>query len=115
MVLYFGCRAPDIDYLYSDEWQEYPKELGGKFKIYTACSRVQGKEKVYVQHLLSGHREMVRKAIVDDGGYVYFCGDAKSMVKSVEDVLRNIVGDGQEGDAELQLLKMRKRLQLDVW
>jgi NADPH-ferrihemoprotein reductase len=70
---------------------------------------------VYVQQLLSGHREMVRKAIVDDGGYVYICGDAKGMAKSVEDVLRNIVGDGQDGEAELQLLKKKKRLQLDVW
>jgi NADPH-ferrihemoprotein reductase len=115
ILLYFGCRAPDIDYLYSDEWQEYAKELDGKFKVYTAFSRVPGKDKVYVQQLLSGHREMVRKAIVDDGGYVYICGDAKGMAKSVEDVLRNIVGDGQDGEAELQLLKKKKRLQLDVW
>jgi NADPH-ferrihemoprotein reductase len=74
-----------------------------------------------VQDLLWDDRSKVADAIINGKGYIYICGDAKSMAKSVEDILAKILGEAKggtmevEGAAELKLLKERSRLMLDVW
>jgi NADPH-ferrihemoprotein reductase len=117
VVLFYGCRSPSSDYLYSEEWSTYAQELDGKFKMFTAFSRVKGKPKVYVQHLISEERKRVEEAIIGRKGYVYICGDAGHMAKDVEDVLREVLARGKpsEGEREFQLLKSEGRLHLDVW
>jgi NADPH-ferrihemoprotein reductase len=77
--------------------------------------------KIYVQDLIWQDREHIANAILKDKGYVYICGDAKSMSKSVEETLTRILGEAKggtaevEGVAEMKLLKERSRLMLDVW
>ena len=85
--------------------------------MFTAFSRVKGKPKVYVQHLISEERKRVEEAIIGRKGYVYICGDAGHMAKDVEDVLREALARGKpsEGEREFQLLKSEGRLHLDVW
>ncbi|PCH40164.1 NADPH-dependent cytochrome P450 oxidoreductase [Wolfiporia cocos MD-104 SS10] len=123
--LYFGCRRSDQDFLYSEEWPEYTKELHGKFTMRCAFSREPPYKpdgsKIYVQDLLWEDHEQVADAILNGKGYVYVCGDAKSMSKSVEETLCKILGEAKggtaevEGAAELKLLKERSRMLLDVW
>ena len=122
--LYFGCRRSDQDFLYKDEWPEYAKELHGKFIMRNAFSRENYKpdgSKIYVQDLIWEDAEQIADAIINGKGYVYICGDAKSMSKSVEEALCRILGEAKggsaevEGAAELKLLKERNRLLLDVW
>lgn len=121
ITLFYGCRHPDVDYLYAEEWQEYKKELGDKFQIHTAFSRVQGKPKVYVQQLISNERENIKQALVEKKGYAYICGDAKHMARDVEDLLKEILGEAKggtkekEGAAEWKLMQDRNRILLDVW
>ena len=123
--LYFGCRRSDVDFLYKDEWSEYAKELQGKFIMRCAFSReppfkADG-SKIYVQDLILEDREQIADSIINGKGYVYICGDAKGMSKSVEEALCRILGEAKggsaeiEGAAELKLLKERNRLLLDVW
>ncbi|CCM01900.1 uncharacterized protein FIBRA_03971 [Fibroporia radiculosa] len=123
--LYFGCRRSDQDFLYKDEWTEYAKELHGKFTMRCAFSRQPPYQpdgsKIYVQDLLWEDHEQIADAILNGKGYVYVCGDAKSMSKAVEETLCRILGEAKggsaevEGAAELKLLKERSRMLLDVW
>jgi NADPH-ferrihemoprotein reductase len=110
--------------LYKNEWPQYAEELDGKFVMHTAFSREVYKpdgSKRYVQDLLWDDKEHVADAIINGKGYVYICGDAKSMSKSVEEKLARILGEAKggtaevEGVAEMKLLKERSRLMVDVW
>jgi len=122
--LYFGCRTSDQDFLYKDEWDGYKQELLGKFVMRNSFSREVYRpdgSKIYVQDLIWEDKDAIADAILNGKGYVYICGDAKSMSKAVEETLCKILGEAKggsgevEGAAELKLLKERSRLLLDVW
>jgi NADPH-ferrihemoprotein reductase len=125
ITLFYGCRKSTEDFLYHDEWPRYIEELKGKFVMHNAFSREPPYKpdggKIYVQDLLWQDRENVAEAIINGKGYVYVCGDAKSMSKAVEETLARILGEAKggtaevEGAAEVKLLKERSRLMLDVW
>ena len=115
MYLFYGCRRSDEDFLYKDEWPEYTAELGGKFKMLCAFSREQAKpdgSKVYVQDIIWDCRAELTPLILEKRAYIYICGDAKSMSKSVEERLAQMLGDAKGGGdgvgaKELKLLKDR--------
>ncbi|KAI0051134.1 NADPH-dependent cytochrome P450 oxidoreductase [Auriscalpium vulgare] len=125
LSLFYGCRRSDEDFLYKEEWADYTKELKGKFQLHAAFSREPPYKpdggKIYVQDLVWEDRANIADAILNGKGYIYICGDAKNMSKSVEDTLARILGEAKggsaqvEGAAELKLLKERSRLMLDVW
>ncbi|KAG7088605.1 hypothetical protein E1B28_012579 [Marasmius oreades] len=125
ITLFYGCRRSTEDFLYEDEWPKYKEELRGKFSMHYAFSRGAARKpdgsKIYVQDLIWDDRENVADAILNGKGYVYICGDAKNMAKSVEEMLGRILGEAKggsaevEGAAEMKLLKERSRLMLDVW
>ncbi|KAI0284004.1 NADPH-dependent cytochrome P450 oxidoreductase [Russula aff. rugulosa BPL654] len=125
IFLFYGCRRSNEDYLYKEEWPEYTRELQGKFTMRSAFSREPPYKpdggKIYVQDLIWQDRTQVADAILNGKGYIYICGDAKNMAKSVEDTLARILGEAKggsaevEGAAEMKLLKDRSRLMLDVW
>lgn len=123
--LFYGCRKSTEDFLYKEEWPQYTEELKGKFNMHSAFSREAPYKadgsKIYVQDLIWEDRANVSDAILNGKGYIYICGDAKSMAKQVEDTLAKILGEAKggtaevEGAAEMKLLKERSRLMLDVW
>ncbi|OCF59039.1 NADPH-ferrihemoprotein reductase [Kwoniella mangroviensis CBS 10435] len=124
MYLFYGCRKPNEDFLYKDEWPEYEKELKGVFRMKVAFSREMTKpdgSKVYVQDLIHDLRSELAPLIVDKRAYIYICGDAKSMSKAVEERLTQMLGEAKGGSAqvegvkELKMLKERNRLMTDVW
>ncbi|KAK7056642.1 hypothetical protein VNI00_002359 [Paramarasmius palmivorus] len=125
ITLFYGCRKSTEDFLYRDEWPQYQEELKGKFVMHTATSREGPRKpdgsKIYVQDLIWQDKENIADSILNGKGYVYICGDAKSMAKAVEEVLTKILGEAKggsaevEGAAEIKLLKERSRLMLDVW
>ena len=69
--------------------------------------------KVYVQDLIHDLRADLSKLILDKRAYIYICGDAKSMQKSVEEELRIMLAEAKggspqvEGAKEFKLLKDR--------
>lgn len=128
MYLFYGCRSSKEDYLYKDEWPEYQAVLGDKFKMFVAISREGPRKpdgsKIYVQDLLAREKEGIADALLNGKGYVYVCGDAKNMSKSVEAQLGRILGEGKagaegnleaEGLKELNFLKEKSRYLTDVW
>lgn len=115
--LIFGNPQFSQDFLYQTEWQQWAKE-----KYLTAYdfawSRDQA-EKIYVQHKLLEKGAQLWQWL-QDGAYLYVCGDAKKMAKDVEQALLSIFreqGKLSEEDAEayLDTLREEKRYQRDVY
>ena len=88
--LFFGDRSFTHDFLYQLEWQD---ALADKSltRMDVAFSRDRP-EKVYVQHRLWERRRDVVDWL-DDGAFLYVCGDAKSMAKDVRAVLVRAYAD----------------------
>ncbi|KAI1030063.1 hypothetical protein LB504_010362 [Fusarium proliferatum] len=118
MVLFFGCRQKDEDFLYQEEWKAYESELEGKFKLITAFSR-EGAGKAYVQHRLKEAATEVYQLLEQDG-HIYVCGDAARMAKDVGYTLAEIIAQGRgvgltEAKAVLKDMRAENRYQEDVW
>eukprot|EP01026_Neomeris_dumetosa_P056801 TRINITY_DN5202_c0_g1_i11.p1 TRINITY_DN5202_c0_g1~~TRINITY_DN5202_c0_g1_i11.p1 ORF type:complete len:680 (-),score=89.85 TRINITY_DN5202_c0_g1_i11:366-2333(-) len=118
MVLYFGCRRRDQDYLYGDQLEQWAQE--GIITLYTAFSRENSGKKVYVQHRLKESGSQVWDLLNDQKGHFYVCGDAARMAGDVEAVLLEIVQEfgnrGKEQALEyLDALAASGRYQKDVW
>ncbi len=115
--LLFGDRTFTQDFLYQVEWQKYLKS-GLLTQLDVAFSRDQ-QEKVYVQHRILEHAEQVWQWI-QDGAYIYVCGDATRMAKDVNDALVSVAkehgGLSQEKAEEfINDLRKAKRYQRDVY
>lgn len=123
MMLFFGCRNANEDYLYADEWARYQKELGGRLDVVVAFSRPKGKQegkKMYIQDALRAQAAKVVELVVEQGAFVYICGAAKMAAevrKALVDVIAREKGWGvQEAEGWVaKELKAVRRLQEDVW
>ncbi len=114
--LFFGERYRQTDFLYQSYWEELITQ--GKLRLDCAFSRDQA-EKVYVQHLmLQQARDLW--AWIQEGAYLYVCGDASRMAKDVDKTLHTIAE--KEGSlspdaakAFIKALKNEGRYQRDVY
>jgi NADPH-ferrihemoprotein reductase len=117
MILFFGCRHPDEDFIYRDELEEMERGLGGKLRIITAFSRA-AEPRLYVQdRIREAGSDVVR--LLDDGASLYICGRAamaREVEKGVEDAMRAARGwedDAMEGWTKG--IKRQRKWQEDVW
>ncbi|ANE48917.1 NADPH--cytochrome P450 reductase [Paenibacillus swuensis] len=115
--LYFGCRRPEEDYLYKQELEGYQNE--GIVKLHTACSRVEGQPKTYVQHLMRDNGEQLIQ-LIDNGAKLYVCGDGSKMAPDVEATLCQAYSDVHKVTTEeaaewLNKLQQEGRYAKDVW
>jgi sulfite reductase (NADPH) flavoprotein alpha-component len=115
--LFFGDRTFTQDFLYQVEWQKYLKS-GLLNRLDVAFSRDQA-EKVYVQHRILENAEQVWQWI-QEGAYIYVCGDATRMAKDVHEALVIVAeqqGKMSRDDAEefINELRKAKRYQRDVY
>jgi sulfite reductase (NADPH) flavoprotein alpha-component len=115
--LFFGDRSFTHDFLYQLEWQD---ALADKSltRMDVAFSRDQP-HKVYVQHRLwERHREVV--GWLDDGAFLYVCGDAKSIAKGVRTALVRAYADVkalgfEAAESAVAELEHDKRYMQDVY
>ncbi|KAI8989268.1 NADPH-dependent cytochrome P450 oxidoreductase [Pilobolus umbonatus] len=117
-ILFYGSRNEKNDFLYADEWPELFETLGPNSRIVTAFSRDQP-QKIYVQHRLQEYTSTVWE-LLQQGGYVYVCGDAKNMARDVNQTFINMaveVGNMTEAKAHdyIKNLRTTGRYQEDVW
>ncbi|OLL23051.1 NADPH--cytochrome P450 reductase [Neolecta irregularis DAH-3] len=118
IILFFGCRRENEDFLYRDEWKVAEQELNGKFKIITAFSR-ETEQKIYVQHRLQEHSKQVND-LLQEGGYFYVCGDAAHMAREVNTLLGTIFEEqrnlpAKAGEELVKQMRNRGTYQEDVW
>lgn len=74
---------------------------------------------VYVKHMIEENGEKVAK-LLDEGGYVYVCGDAKYMAPDVRDALGRVLAKYKglpedKGKALIEEMVKDKRYLEDVW
>lgn len=115
--LFFGDRTFTQDFLYQVEWQKYLKSRI-LTKMDVAFSRDQA-EKVYVQDRILENAAEVWQWL-QQGAYIYICGDANRMAKDVHNALIQVVKEqgqlGQEQAEEfINDLRKAKRYQRDVY
>ncbi|GMT00951.1 hypothetical protein PENTCL1PPCAC_23125, partial [Pristionchus entomophagus] len=115
-VLFFGCRHPDIDFIYKDELEQYKKD-GVLSHLFTAFSR-EGPKQVYVQDKLVENEELVYAAY--ESGYVLVCGDAKNMARDMQQTLIKMISkkesvSEEEAQAKFKVFEKSRRYRMTHW
>lgn len=119
MILFFGCRRPDEDFIYHDELVQMQQIVGeDTLKIVTAFSR-ESQQKVYVQDRVLELSKEVLSLIEEKGASFYICGRA-GMAREVSRVMGQVVKDARGlSDEEVtnwgEVMKRRRKWQEDVW
>ncbi len=114
--LFFGERRSQTDFYYKNDWEDLVAQ--GKLIIDCAFSRDQA-DKVYVQHrMLDKSRQLWEW--LQQGAYLFVCGDASRMAKDVDKTLQVIVEkegglSPENSKAYLKDLKKTNRYQRDVY
>ncbi|XP_039079252.1 methionine synthase reductase isoform X2 [Hyaena hyaena] len=124
MWLFFGCRHQERDYLFREELRHFCKRgVLTHLKVSFSRDAAVGEEAApvkYVQDNMRLHGEQVAKALLQENGYIYVCGDAKNMAKDVNDTLVEIISkeagvEKLEAMKTLATLKEEKRYIQDIW
>ena len=142
-TLFFGCRAPGCDDIYADELHAFTKPqppargspaARGKAngaaaaatssavalsQLHVCYSRQAGQPKRYVQAALAEQRAAVWE-VLQAGGALYVCGDAKAMAKDVHKALLELLqAEGRmspvQAEAYAAAMAKEARYQRDVW
>ena len=115
--LFFGHQHAESDFLYEDEIRAW--ESSGRLTHLTlAWSRDQD-DKVYVQHRMLDHGEMLW-GWLQDGAHVYICGDRHHMAPEVRAAFVQIAvthgqQTGEEAEAYMVELETRERYHVDAY
>ncbi len=115
--LFFGDQHFVTDFLYQTEWQKWLKD-GVLTKMDVAFSR-DTEEKVYVQHQMKKQSTELFEWL-EQGAYVYICGDEKHMAHDVHNTLLSIIQEEgamskEKAESYLANLQQQKRYQRDVY
>ena len=105
-ILIAGCRKPDYDQLYAQEWLEAERQ--GLLKVYWAFSRniIDGVlHKTYVQDVIESNKTELTQ-LIHEGANVYVCGDGETIGKSIPIAF---------GEELFTRLRAEKRLHEDIW
>jgi sulfite reductase (NADPH) flavoprotein alpha-component len=115
--LFFGEQRRAANFYHQQEFAEHTASgLLGRFD--TAFSRDQS-QKVYVQHrILEAGRDVW--SWLNEGAYLYLCGDAERMAPDVDAALQAVVAEhgGMSKEAAVEYvtdLRTRKRYRRDVY
>jgi sulfite reductase (NADPH) flavoprotein alpha-component len=115
--LFFGEQHFHMDFLYQSEWLTWRRQ-GLLDHLTVAFSRDQ-EEKVYVQNRIRDYATELWSWL-QDGAYLYVCGDADAMAPDVNEALIDVIAhEGNKSRDEateyLRDLAREKRYQRDVY
>ncbi|MCP2165612.1 bifunctional cytochrome P450/NADPH--P450 reductase [Goodfellowiella coeruleoviolacea] len=104
-LCYFGCDAPDADYLHADELRA--AESAGAVSLRPAFSAAPVAGQRFVQHRLAAEADEVW-ALLGAGAKVYVCGDGTRMAPGVRDAFQDVYlrhTPGADRDAAAEWLR----------
>jgi sulfite reductase (NADPH) flavoprotein alpha-component len=115
--LFFGNPHFETDFLYQTEWLNYLKH-GQLDRLDVAFSRDQV-DKLYVQHRLLNRSKLIYERL-ENGAYLYVCGDKSKMALDVRKALAQIIatesGKGEDFASEyIRALQQQRRFLEDVY
>ena len=115
--LFFGDQHEAQDYLYKDQIEHW-KSSGVLSQLSLAWSRDTA-QKIYVQTLIV-EQGAEFYAWLEQGGYIYICGDASRMAADVDKAIRSVIGEHGGVDeagvnAYMDRLVAEHRYQRDVY
>ncbi|MGW4673731.1 cytochrome P450 [Streptomyces sp. NPDC004324] len=93
-LCYFGCDAPDADYLHADELRA--AEAAGAVSLRPAFSAVAAAGTGFVQHRIAAEADEVWD-LLESGARVYVCGDGARMAPGVRSAFRTLHADRVPG------------------
>ncbi|KAL7323401.1 hypothetical protein PS15p_211313 [Mucor circinelloides] len=116
--MFFGCRHPDQDFIYKEEFDAYVED-GTITELFTTFSR-SGEVVKYVQHAILRQANLLYKLVEESNAKVYICGSAGSMAKDVkrtwERLLVQMSGMSESEAAEqIQTWVDEGKYNEDVW
>ena len=91
-LLFYGCDAPDVDFLYRDELRAWEAE--GVVSVRPAFSHQPEAEAKYVQDRLWLERHEVERWFRQNA-HIYVCGDGKRMAPAVRETFVRIYGEAE--------------------
>ncbi|MGJ5756295.1 cytochrome P450/NADPH-cytochrome P450 reductase [Streptomyces puniciscabiei] len=117
-LLYFGCDAPDADFLHAGELRA--AEEAGAVSLRPAFSAAPENGAVFVQHRIAAEADEVWE-LVCSGARVYVCGDGARMAPGVREAFRALYrgrtpgSDGAAAERWLDALVAEGRYVEDVY
>jgi NADPH-ferrihemoprotein reductase len=119
VLLFFGCRDPELDFLYRQDLEELCA-AGRGATLVTAFSRQPGQPRVYVQDRLREHGKIVARLLLEENAAVFVCGDGAAMAKDLARAVQEVLaqhGGPSAADAEglLARLVREHRYVQEIW
>jgi cytochrome P450/NADPH-cytochrome P450 reductase len=108
MLLFFGCHAENVDFLYKEELLNWEKE--NVVRVHPAFSTTSEKEIAYVQHSLWEHRDEVI-GLFERGAKIYLCGDGKYMGPAVRETLVKIYQEIISSNPETSIKRWEEEIE----
>ncbi|OLZ74441.1 reductase [Streptomyces sp. IMTB 2501] len=96
-LLYFGCDAPDADFLHAGELRA--AEAAGALSLRPAFSAAPENGAAFVQHRIAAEADEIW-ALLDSGARVYVCGDGARMAPGVREAFRTLYRERTPGSDE---------------
>ncbi|MGW0652410.1 cytochrome P450 [Streptomyces umbrinus] len=93
-LCYFGCDAPDADFLHAEELRA--AEAAGAVSLRPAFSAAPVDGVAFVQHRIAAEADEVWD-LLNSGARVYVCGDGSRMAPGVRDAFRTLYRDRTRG------------------
>lgn len=112
--LFFGEQYSAYDFFYEELWRDL--EAKGHLHLDLAFSRDHA-QKLYVQHKMEEKQEKLWQWL-QEGAYLFVCGDADRMAKDVDQTLHKIAAFYLSSDAAktyIRTLRKEKRYLRDVY
>jgi cytochrome P450/NADPH-cytochrome P450 reductase len=86
-LCYFGCDAPDADFLHADELRA--ADAAGAVRLRPAFSAAPEGDVAFVQHRIAAEADEVAELLAA-GARVYVCGDGARMAPGVREAFRTL-------------------------
>ena len=114
--LFFGEWTKQKEFFYENDWLEIQTKC--PLKLSLAFSREQ-EQKVYVQHKMKEEAKELFEWL-ENGAYLYVCGDAHHMAKDVDFTLHQIIEESgmmsqEQAKNYVKQLKQQKRYLKDIY